>query len=422
MRLIFKKYFVNSNYFYDIFLQGGGNLLTQIVSIISLILLTKIYNPSEFGEFNLFTTVVSFLSIFISLRYEYLLVLIKESSLTSKFVNEVFTFALINSLILFLFFFINLELNLFSFINLNPNVIIFSPISAFFLSIALLFQNYQQYHRNYNLSSLSEIYNKSLSLLISVFYFFYFRGFYGLAIGFTIGQLSKILFLNFNSKNILFNNFQFNFNFIKEYFKTALSFSFANFLLSFQTVLVVIFLGNKYGRDVVGHWSLMSTTLYLPSSLIGNAIGNVFNERFGKFRGKQKVKTKVWISTFKILLIIAIPVFSTISLCSDFLFPFVFGKEWVLSGEYSKLFAIVAGLSFVATPLDRVCYMTENVKYPYIYGFMRIFFMIGNIICSYYFDLSFVYFLKIYVGQVSILYLFDMFMSYKFASGNYKST
>ncbi|HTN66975.1 MAG TPA: hypothetical protein VL051_12420, partial [Burkholderiaceae bacterium] len=77
---IVRQTFAQSKYIRDIFWQGSGNVLAQALGVLAMPILTRLYTPSDFGTLNLFAQVVAVLTIILTWRYEYLIVLPKDES------------------------------------------------------------------------------------------------------------------------------------------------------------------------------------------------------------------------------------------------------------------------------------------------------------------------------------------------------
>ena len=64
-------------YLRNIGFQSGGNILAQLINVISLPLITRLFDPADIGVFNLFMQFMALGTILISFRVEHVVILAK---------------------------------------------------------------------------------------------------------------------------------------------------------------------------------------------------------------------------------------------------------------------------------------------------------------------------------------------------------
>jgi teichuronic acid exporter len=409
-----------SKYLNDIYSQGKGNIIAQIIGVLSIPIFTRLFTPEEYGALSLFTNVVAFLSIIITFRIEYLVILDKSDLVANSLVSLILRYG-VSVTILYTLLFFAFNSFIISTLNLNTisDYIYFCPLAALLVSLSVAVQQLQQRNQNYSISGISEVVNKCSVVIFTLLGFYFSRSTFALIFSNTFGILSKILFLSNKERLIKKNwyNFRKKISFLSflKYCKTSFSFSFSNVMLTFTGYLPVFYISKYYGIEVLGNWSLMIMALYLPTSVIGNAIGQVFYERAAKLHAEGLPFMQLWISTVKILLLISLPCFSLFSFLSPYIFTIVFGEKWNLAGQYGSVFSIVAGLSFIVTPLDKACYIINQWKYPYIYNSLRLIAVLFVLYFCQKNNSSFDVFLYWHVFQSSLLYIFDFIMGFYFS-------
>jgi teichuronic acid exporter len=416
----FKGKIQGSKYVSDIFLQGSGNAIAQVIGVLTIPILTRLFTPEEYGVMSLFTNVVAFLSILITFRFEYLILLPKEDKVALNLLSIILRAGFVISLIVLIFIICNKSF-IVSKIKLEEisKYLIFTPFTAFLMSTSVSVQQFQQRKQNYLLSGVSEIINKVGVFVFALGFFLIFRSTEALIFSASFGLFAKIIYLSYKDGLLKksWNSFQKTIVLysLRKYWKSSISFSVSNAVLAITGYLPIYFITNYYGMEVLGNWSLMIMALYLPTSVIGTAIGQVFYERAAKQNAAGLPFNALWLSTVKLLLIISIPCFLIISVLSPYLFTILFGEKWRLAGEYASIFSIAAGISFICTPLDRSCYIINQWKYPYFYNSLRLLFVIVILVIARKYSLTFKEFLWIHVSQTVLLYCFDLFMSFYFS-------
>ena len=122
-----RKNFVN-----DVLTLSVVPLISQLVGLILLPVITRIYSPSDFGLFNTFSSIVAFLGVFSTLAYHSSILLPKrDESASSILISCLVTSILFSLFILILiFFFHNKIISLFKVENLEAYIFLI-PIFIF---------------------------------------------------------------------------------------------------------------------------------------------------------------------------------------------------------------------------------------------------------------------------------------------------
>lgn len=412
---------ISSSYLRDIIFQGSGSAIAQVIGVLSMPVLTRLYTPAQYGVLNKFMVVVSFLSIIISWRYEYFIVLPKKEASSNKMFKFILIYGIFTVLVLtILSYFLGDKIaKLLSFDDLSP-WLIYAPITALLVSLAVVIQQVVQRSQKYLHSGLSEIVNKIGYFSFALVGYYIFAQSFGLILATACGLALKITWLALSSKKLFSPVRQLEdesmFRVIYDYKNSAFSFSVANLLQTVTGYVPVYIISSYYGSATLGQWALVTTTLYLPTSVIGIAIGQVYFQRAAKLYTEGVNISQIWLSTAKTLTLIAIPTFLIISILSPFIFPILFGAQWKDAGSYASVFSIAAAASFISSPLDRTCFIVNAWQYPFIWNIVRMTGgIISGLICVFY-KVSFQSFLNIYVFQVSVLYLLDLYFSWRFAN------
>jgi len=102
----------------------------------------------------------------------------------------------------------------------------------------------------------------------------------------------------------------------------------------------VLILAGYFGAAAAGFYTLARTALSMPSSLIGNAIGDVFYPRVSRAANqKDNISTLLWKSTALLLGAGMLP-FGVIFFFGPSLFVVIFGDEWATAGHYARWLSI----------------------------------------------------------------------------------
>ena len=417
-------------YWKDVFYQASGNTLAQFIGVLSLPVLTRLYSPPEFAVLNLFLQSVLFLNIFTALRYEYFINLAPTSDEVFRLLNLIFLLGIAISMIAFpIIFFISEPISIF--LN-QPNLsdwLILAPLSALILAYVTALQHFHQREENYQISGISEIINKIGYSLSGITGFFLFLNGFGLIFAQIIGPLIKGLYLIFIKRSISLNKIFFIIRplnaykkIINKYSSRANALILAHSMLSITTLMPMFFISRSYGSETLGQFGLVLSTLYLPSSLIANAIGQVYFQRSAKDFSQGNSFRYLWKETAKKLLMIGLPIYLGIAILSPLAYPLIFGSAWTKAGEYAVLISISSFFSFISDPLDKSCLIINNKTWYIIFWhFLRVITTLAVILICWKFAFNFEIFLLLLVIQMALLYVINYFMNYHFTREKYLS-
>src|SRR5690606_4627856 len=96
---------------------------------------------------------------------------------------------------------------------------------------------------------------------------------------------------------------------IKKYKGRAKGMVISNTILTFSGLLPILFISKQYGATSLGQFSLVMATIFLPSGLVGAAVGNVFYQRSANLwnTGSYIELKNLWQDTLIKLIFFAIP-------------------------------------------------------------------------------------------------------------------
>jgi O-antigen/teichoic acid export membrane protein len=227
-------------------------------------------------------------------------------------------------------------------------------------------------------SGISEIVSKISYICIGVIGSIGGAGSLGLLLTTGAGGLGKILYLkaidhsdrtDFKNRHIDFN---YNFKKIFQIYGGLSSSMVASGLLNiYTTAIPIIAISHLYGPNELGQFSLVTLTLYLPASLIGAAIGQVYYQRAAQAWNNNEEIHTLWKRTTKKLVFMGAPIYILIGATAPIAYPAVFGAPWTLAGEVAIWMTLPAYISLISSPTDRTFLIVGSWKYPILWHFFR---------------------------------------------------
>ena len=381
-----KKYINKSEFVSNSLTLFTGTTIAQIIPLLVSPFLSRIYTPENFGLLALYMSIVSILAVFSTGRYELAIMLPKKNSdAINIFALSVMVAFVVSIIILIVILFFNNQIS--SFIG-NREIsffLYFIPISVF--SLGLYKSLNYWFNRNNKFKSIakSKVIAGSTNSGLALGTGLIKKGSYGLIFAWIIGQLASSVFLLY--KLIIHE---------KEYFKKikrvkiiAVSRRYKKFpifdtwseLLNVLSVqLPIIILTYFYGETITGHYSFAYKILLLPFSLLAFSMGQAFFKNANELKSSGKEISTFTFGVLKKLILISFIPLAVFGFFGDFIFPFIFGKEWLIAGNYSRIFSLWIFIIFISSPLTNLFAIYEKQRTNLIFNLVMILSRIGLLI------------------------------------------
>jgi len=406
-----------SSFWRDAAWLASGTALARLIGLAVQPIFTRLYAPADFAALNLFTTIAGLLSIGLTWRYEYFVMLPKLRSDSWRLVQTVF---ILSGLTLLFFTPLAWWLSrpMAAWLECPPLAtwLILAPLAGVLFSISVALQGWQQKRRRFRLSGQAEIAGQAANAGLGGFGWLLLAGPGGLILALLGTYGGKIFWLVKKRRDIYppgslskirdaANNYR------------ALSngLIIGNVFLAITTAIPSFYIVRVYNAEELGQFALAWQAIALPTTLLGNAIGNTYYQRAAKMWAQGAGFKDLWRSTAEKIFLIGLPIYGVAFFLSPWLFPLFFGPAWVKAGQYAALISISSFFSFTTAPLSSTCLVVEAWRYVSLWHMARALstafvaftaWRAGWDICS---------FLIALVIQQSILYLFDFWTEWRFA-------
>lgn len=328
-----------------------GTLVGQALGLLVLPLLTRLYDPSDFGHFQLYQSATLVLVVFISLRFEVaLLRAADERELHATLaLCIVSTLATAFGLTILWAILTAWKPDLYSQFPAPPWVVgIAAILIGSFQFLGFLVTREHMYNTSSNSKvvqagtytaiasalgvfrvSLGMIFADALARLVGSFYLLYALRHNGLS------GLKAVTRQDMVKAAIKFREF-------------PLITVFGGIINSTGAVLTPIMIYAQFSPEVSGQFSLVERAISFPIAMMVGAISQVYTANFAKaVRENPSDLPQQYHSLLQVLVLIAIVPAIVAFLVAPFLFTFVFGKEWALAGELARIMIPVYLVIFV---------------------------------------------------------------------------
>lgn len=179
----------------------------------------------------------------------------------------------------------------------------------------------------------------------------------------------------------------------------------------------MLFIADHYGANALGQYGLVVSTLYLPSVVLGQAIGQVYYQRACRLHADGRPFAELVVETSRNLVKIGIPLYALIALLAPQCYPFIFGSEWARAGELARWLSVAAVAGFLSTPLDRTSIIVGAWWYLSAWHTLRAVLTVSCLFVSLIFDLPFESCILMLSLQNAVAYGLDWVASWVFANG-----
>ncbi len=377
-----KKRFDNSkkkSFAFDVLTLTGGATLAQILTILSIPVLTRLYQPENFGVWALYSSITSIISVIICMRYEYSIMLPESDedavnllgvSFLSIGVVTILTLAII-------WFFKELIINILNSPQIGNYLWLVPPfilVNGAFLAL----NSWNSRTKLFKRLSLSRI-SSSLSTIATqiIIGILDKKSPTGLITGSLTGQSVATFILagliwrddrNLIRKSL---NWKKMYEVFKRYSKFPLVDSFSALMNSISWQLPAFLLAAFFSPTIVGFYSLGFRLIQMPMSLIGSSISQVFFQRASRASSQGTLPTLVE-NVFKILVIIGMFPILVLTIVGSDVFTVIFGNAWAEAGVYTQILGLWAFVWFISSPLDGIYLIAEEYDFGFYFNFINL--------------------------------------------------
>lgn len=358
------KSITSNSFFRQVSLLAGGTAAAQLINLIVLPVLTRLYSPDDFGAFAVMMASAAILSVFVSMRYENSIIAVKTDTEALVGTYAVMMLSIVMSVLLAsMWSVVGLSIDLSNkYLFIGYLAIAFSLVSCFVQALYFLCNR----SSHYQIMTKGRVYAALSLAAISVCWGLYLQSFWGLLLGSFVGMIVNFSYLWVKSIEIRAET-GISTKEVSVYLQANIRFP--KYLVASSIIDrsgsqgYLILFTKLYGESVAGSLSLYNKVAGLPSVLVGTAIGDVFKRNASERLREYGECKKLLLRTSGMLLAMSAIPFLILLFFAPLLFELVFGGEWRQAGEFARLLAPVFLLGFVVSPISSLIYLEENQKY-----------------------------------------------------------
>lgn len=384
-----REYVSTGSFARNVTLIAGGTALGQGVLVLVSPILTRLYQPDDFGLLAVFISIFSILVAVNSLRYELAIPLADDQDTAASLVVLVLALVVLTTIIFGIVFVL--------FGDQLARLVRVPELSAYtgLLLLSLLGGGFYQalsywairqkafspiartkFAQNFGMAATQLI----LGLLQA--------GIGGLLFGHAVGQFGGTLTLarlawRENRSAVRRVNLASLAEAARRYRRFPLYASWSGLLnvasIQLPTVLITIL----YGAHVAGWFALGQRVVGLPMALIGTAVGQVYMSRASQIARENRAQLPALYSrAARNLFAVGILPIIILAVSGTWLFAFVFGADWRTAGEYVQIMSPMFIVQFVVSSLSPTIYVVERQDVQLLWDAARLALVAGVFILS----------------------------------------
>lgn len=321
----------------------AGTLGSQILALLLIPFVTRLYSVSNFGVMTTFSTVVTTISVISCLCFEQAIVLPKKNEKSFNIMAASFLCCISISLftfILIFFFEVPLSDKLFK----VDNIIWLVPVAIFLSGLRLIFNYWATRKRKFTSLSIanfsSSLGNQGTKIISGLIYGDRIGGLIAGVIGYALsptlilGSLFAVKEFRHAKQAVSKKDIT---SVFKKYKNFPLYATWNELLVNIGRSIPIFFLAYIYGNNAVGAFGLANNTLRVPIGVVANSVRQVYLQKAASLHAEgEKISRFMMKNTFALLFIGIIP-FGFLMFFAPDLFILVFGKDWLQAGHFTRI-------------------------------------------------------------------------------------
>lgn len=334
---------------------SSGTIVSQAIILSITPILTRLIEPSSFGAMAIFSGIYAVLAGVLTLKYEQSILLPKSNTIALGLTSLVIQLSALLSLLLFITLIVASTVG-----ELSPYWL-FLPVCTFLAALQSSIQQWCARACEYRYYSKSLLIGACVNGVVCLVLALLAWESYALVMGFSCGQAASVAYMlsiqrsgfekllaisQYNCRTLIGLAQRY-----REFPLFVVPTSLVAGAISYAPPLV---LGISYSLDLVGHYSIATKFVLLPSILIGYAVSEAFRaEIMFRIRESQPLVNFTQ-SLFLKGALIAIPSFGLIVLLGPLIFSKVFGDQFEQSGNIVRVIALAALGMLISQPLQAI--------------------------------------------------------------------
>lgn len=363
---------------------SSGTIMGQLISIVSLPIITRIYGAEVIGAWTTVNSIATILIYLCDLGMSQA-IMVEDDKKTGDLyciITTISAFVCLASIAV-IYPYYRFVLN---------QAIQVAFVSTFFVVIyTFAFRQVQTCYvwlnrkKQYNILMKNPVINYSAIAIFSIVLGMLGFKTYGYYIGTTLGQILTLLHMK---RSLPGKSFCFEFRKIKQ--SIAEHNDFVKFQMPAQVAAQTrqqipnLLIGSLFGNTVLGYFSVSQKLISIPINFIGQALGKVFYQTLAeRNRNGENIAGFIDRNMKRSIRVAFIPMV-LFSAFGDAAIVMFFGQEYAIGGVITRIMVFRACFTFISTALTGIDIVIQKQKYSMLTCVAQTVFASLAVICSYY--------------------------------------
>ena len=363
---------------------ASGSGLAQLVSFLSLPFISRLYAPSDFGRFAIFSAVCWMIAVLATVQLEHVIIIPKLNAHANGLVQLIIIIGFAISFGSAGICYLSVE-----WFGIDFGIKDHSELTCLFVFLTVIGITFTQAFRSWYVrcgnfamvargAVITAISTASFAISFGVSSFFMFKD-NGLIISQSCGLLVTSIYWYCNSKTHGFKGV-FPIKVIRlrcmanMYGRTALILLGSNLFKTSCGRLPHMTISSVVGNVATGFYVMAEKILSVPALLIGQSIGSVYRN-YSKTASRNREYdnlAKYYWYTVIISVVISIPIFLILYLSSPVLFVFLFGDAWSEVGDYASIIIFGELFVFILSTVEDATILVKRNLYRFLWHALQL--------------------------------------------------
>jgi O-antigen/teichoic acid export membrane protein len=310
-----------------------------VIGFVALIFLADMYSPEQFGELDTYMKMAGVIVAIAGLRYEIAIVVeddeksAQDITRLSLTLNAIVSFTVLLIILLF-------KNSIAELFRLNsPNLLYVVPVMVWLTSSTDTLVSWRNRAKDYTTIST----NKIISSVTNVGYklshpFQSILSGNGLVLGTILGQAIAFIHITRKLAFNIFDTYKDALKLVWTKYKPFALFSTPSALVNILAINMPWFVIAAFdGQAATGHFGNAYKLTYLPMSMLGMALGQVFFERIARLKSNKDESAAISHQLFNLMFAAAVIPAVVLAVWGDEIAPWLLGEKWREAGIYIQI-------------------------------------------------------------------------------------
>lgn len=396
-----------------------GTGISQIIILISYPFIAKLYEPAEFGVFELTASTVMIFTSIASFKYDQAIIIADDTEeaydLMQLSLILIGICAILSGIIIVLF-----SSSIEKFLKIESNLILYIlPVILFFTSIFNPLKTYCSRFKRFSTISKVNVSRSIMSVTLQVVLGLFNLKTYGL----ILGNYIPSVFINSTLLNNLSRKYyKLDIARLKELAVKYVDFPKYSLLSTLLNSLVIygtiFFISNLFDKDILGQIAMANRFLNLPLALISGSLSEVFLQKISRCAINKEKSLPHYMKMFKYLTLTSLFGATIAYLTIPIIFDLFLGQKWEKAGVFASWLIILYAIRFITTPLSTVYIVYREQKQLLFWIILQLSLLILLYAYAKYFTISPETFVAYFIISQGIFYLLFTYRGWQIVNLN----